>query len=319
MSQDRFQRRNTERWREIETLITALERDQKVVSLHTLPERYRELCAHLALARERRYGVELVDQLNALALRGHRQLYGGRRPRAGLRELFGFTFPRVVRARAGLVFASAALFYLPFCIMGWLVYRDSSLVYSLVDPATVAMFEDMYDPIKRAADERGAAGDLAMFGFYIRNNIGIALQTFAGGMLFGVGSIFFLVFNGLIMGAVAGHLTAQGFGETFWSFVIGHGAFELTAIVLAGASGLELGHALVAPGRRTRRDALVQTAREALPMVYGFAGMLAVAAVVEAFWSSSRWVPAEVRYVVGAALWLVVLAYFVVAGRTRAA
>ena len=99
-----------------------------------------------------------------------------------------------------------------------------------------------------------------MFGFYIRNNIGIAFQCFAGGIFAGLGSLFFLAFNGVAAGSPAGYLTARGHGETFYSFVVTHGAFELTAIVLAGAAGLRLGHALLVPGRHTRRAALERAA-----------------------------------------------------------
>ena len=66
----------------------------------------------------------------------------------------------------------------------------------------------------------------------------IAVSSNAAGLLFGLGSVLFLIFNGLIIGAICGHLTEIGYGQTFWSFVIGHGAFELTAIALAGAAGL---------------------------------------------------------------------------------
>ncbi len=108
-----------------------------------------------------------------------------------------------------------------------------------------------------------------MFGYYVMHNIGIAFQTFASGLLLGVGSAFFLVYNGLVIGAVAGHLSEIGFGQTFWSFVIAHGAFELTAIALAGAAGLQLGWALIAPRRLTRAEALKRAARKSVLLICG--------------------------------------------------
>ena len=92
-----------------------------------------------------------------------------------------------------------------------------------------------------------------MFGFYIRHNVGIAFQCFAAGLFAGVGSLFFLAYNGALIGAVAGYLTERGLAATFFSFVVTHSAFELTAIVLSGAAGLRLGTRLLAPGRQTRR------------------------------------------------------------------
>ena len=100
-----------------------------------------------------------------------------------------------------------------------------------------------------------------MFGFYIRNNIGVAFQCFAGGLFAGLGSLFFLAYNGAFGGAVAGYLTERGLSSTFYSFVATHAAFELTAIVLSGAAGLKIGHALLAPGRRTRVQSLVIATR----------------------------------------------------------
>jgi uncharacterized membrane protein SpoIIM required for sporulation len=101
--------------------------------------------------------------------------------------------------------------------------------------------------------------------------------------------------------------------------VITHGAFELTGIVLSGAAGLRLGHALVAPGRRTRLEALKHHAHETVVMMYGVFGLLLIAAFVEAFWSSSRWIPPVVKYASGATCWLLVLAYLGWQGRPRAA
>jgi uncharacterized membrane protein SpoIIM required for sporulation len=158
-----------------------------------------------------------------------------------------------------------------------------------------------------------------MFGFYIWNNVRIGFQTFAGGLLFGVGSVWFLGANGVIIGAVAGYLTEVGYAETFWSFVSGHSSPELLAIVISGAAGLRLGMALVAPGGLSRKAALVAAAKPAVRLMYGAAIMFMFAALVEAFWSPLTEFPFQVKIGVGLAGWALALAYFLFAGRGRAA
>ena len=133
-----------------------------------------------------------------------------------------------------------------------------------------------------------------MFGHYIRNNIGISFQCFAGGLFGGIGSLFFLAYNGAFGGAVAGYLTARGLSSTFYSFVATHSSFELTAIVISGAAGLRLGQAFLSPGRSTRTQSLVIAARDSIVLVYGVMAMLLIAAAVEAFWSSATWPPTAV-------------------------
>ena len=124
-----------------------------------------------------------------------------------------------------------------------------------------------------------------------------------------------MLFNGLTIGAVAGHLTGIGYHQPFWSFVIGHGAFELTAITFAGAAGLQLGAALLAPGCRTRAQALRLAAKHGIQLVCGATACLLIAAFVEAYWSSMTLTTPTIKYIVGAALWLLVGAYFMFAGR----
>ena len=137
----------------------------------------------------------------------------------------------------------------------------------------------------------------------------------AGGLFLGVGSIFFIVYNGALIGAVGGFLTERGLGATFYAFVATHSSFELIAIVLSGAAGLRLGQALVAPGRLTRRASLVQATRDTTPLIYGFTILLLIAAAVEAFWSSAPWIPPLVKYPVAAACWIGLLAYLLLQGR----
>jgi uncharacterized membrane protein SpoIIM required for sporulation len=117
---------------------------------------------------------------------------------------------------------------------------------------------------------------------------------------------------------VAAHLTNVGSGEPFWSFVSGHSAMELVAIALAGAAGLRLGAAVIAPGQRSRKAALVDAARIAVRLMIGAAAMFVIAAFIEGFWSPQRAVPATVKYAVGVTLWVLLIGYLVLAGRGRA-
>jgi uncharacterized membrane protein SpoIIM required for sporulation len=285
-----------------------------------MPSRYRRLCQSLALAAERQYSPELVDRLNRVALRGHHALYRNRaRQPWRVLEFLVADFPALVRREWRVVAGAAALFFGP--LLGLLAALQAwpEFVHYLLTPQQIAGFHEMYDPANRRLGMREADTSVAMFGFYIWNNVRIGFQTFAGGMLAGVGSAWFLGANGIVIGAVAGYLTQIGYHESFWSFVAGHSSLELIAIVLAGAAGLRLGLAIIAPGNATRRSALVAAAKPAVRIMYGAALMFVAAAFVEAFWSPLTEIPFDVKLTVGVAGWAVLLAYFALAGRARAA
>jgi len=229
-------------------------------------------------------------------------------------------FPRLVREQWRFVLTASLLFFGSLAGIALLVYLFPDLIYSIVSPQQVAEMQGMYDPdasrLGRAA-ERASSEDWMMFGYYVMHNIGIAFQIFAAGVLFGLGSVFFLIFNGLVIGAVSGHLTEIGYGQTFWSFVIGHGAFELTAIALAGAAGVQLGWALIAPGQLTRGESLRLAAHKSGQMLCGVMIFLLIAAFIEAYWSSMVWPAPWIKYLVGGILWTLVAAWLLLAGRTR--
>jgi uncharacterized membrane protein SpoIIM required for sporulation len=277
---------------------------------------YRQCCEHLALARERAYPVHLVARLEALAAQAHQRIY--RRHDYGLaalRDLLLFDIPAAVRALRWHLAIVAAVFVLPILALGVATWLDPHFVLTVVDANQVREFDRMYG--QEAAEHLGrtAGDDWHMFGFYVLHNIGIAFQCYAAGFFFAVGSVAMVLYNGLLFGALAGFLVTRGDAERFFSFVVTHSAFELTAIVLAGACGLKLGHALLAPGRRTRTQALRQAARETTPVMAGAFVLLLVAAAVEAFWSSSGWIAPGVKYGVGATCWALVFAYLGLQGR----
>jgi uncharacterized membrane protein SpoIIM required for sporulation len=316
MNQHEFEARHRTRWEEFERHLSAdasLSEEERA----ELPFRYRQLCHQLAIARGRLYSLELVDRLERLALRAHHQLYGQKRSlKSGLLYFLLEEFPGAIRRHVKAVLVALTLFFLPALIVGVWGSQRPEWIYAVLGEEGMQQVEKMYDPnAAQHQEERDVDLDVLMFGFYIEHNISIGLQCFATGLFAGIGSLFALIYNGVFLGAVSVYIHELGYGETFFPFVIGHGAFELPAIALMGAAGIEIGWALLCPGRARRGDALRWRARSVLPLVLGATAMLLIAALIEAFWSPRHAIPPEVKYLVGTVLWLLVAAHWLLAFR----
>ncbi len=321
------QQRRTD-WKRFETMVNRLER---ITSSRKMPARevfefsrlFRKLSGDLAIVRSREWGNDLAIYLNHLVTRGHNSFY--RAPPGTTRKFYDFlavTFPRLFRANIAYFVVAAILFFVPGGISWVVIQNDPSLAGRIIPNEFLEQFDSMYDSeSSQDSDEEIAHTGFEeertmMAGFYVRNNVGIALACFARGVLLGVGTVYTLLFNGILIGAIAGYVVSQGNAERFLSFVVSHGSFELTAIAVAGGAGLILGNALLHPGQRTRWDAIAVRGRDAVQIAAGAAVMLMIAAVIEAFWSPSG-IPAIVKYVVGGLLWLLVVLYLALAGRQR--
>ena len=326
MKQQEFENRYRDQWHQFERFISHVERKPTVRNKHEASETtfqdidfaraYRNICHALALAKQRNYSQHLVRYLNDLAVKGHQQFYQRKRVfSTTIIRFFSADFPALVRTEAATLLLATGMFLVPAAAMVVLTIENPELVYSVFSPSQVAEFESMYDPEARhIGRERQSDDDFFMFGYYIWNNIGISFRTFAGGIAFGLGSAFFLIYNGIVLGTVAGHLSDARFADTFYSFVITHSAFELTAIVLAGVAGLKMGTALISPGRQSRIEALTQASFAGVQILCGVVGMLVIAAFIEAYWSSLKFPVVAIKYGIGAITWIIVILYLALAG-----
>ena len=322
MKQERFVALHNREWDILQSWLNALERQPKRTMRQEqaldFPMSYRRLCHHLALARGRGYSHEVTDRLQRIVQQGHRVLY--RPPAPRWHRVAGFLvagFPRLVRAQWRCMVAAAVLFYVPALITLVLMQVRPELAHTVFSSAQLAAFEKMYDPAN-AHIGRNSGTDMQMFGYYVMNNVGIAFRTFASGLFFGVGAVYVLGANGVVVGGVAGHLTAIGYGGPFWRFVAAHSAFELTALVIAGGAGLRLGLTLLSPGRQRRGPALVAAGWIGAQLALGAFAMLVVAAFVEAYWSSIAALPDALKFGSGALLWVLVLGWLWRGGRAGA-
>ena len=298
------------RWDRLETLLS---RDWPSASEWSeLAALYRAVCADLARARSLGLSDDVTRYTDELAGRAHNALYGIRL-RVGVRivELIASEFPRELRAEWMMFALANVLFYGPFIvgILGALV--DTSFATRIVPAEQLAQMEEWYSTPDLV---RGSGEDAMMAGFYISNNVGIAFRCFATGILGGLGSMFFLVYNGLVLGTMIGYLTAVGKGGNLLSYVCGHTAWELTAIVVSGTAGLKLGWSLVETQGRTRTTSLRAAGPGLFRLVAGAAVMLFVAATIEAFWSAGP-VPVLGKYAFAVVQCGIVAAWLAFGGR----
>jgi uncharacterized membrane protein SpoIIM required for sporulation len=316
----RFEAQYAPLWDELQSELDRIEsggarRDGDAARLAQL---YRGCCEHLALSQERAYPIRLVQRLQSLAYRAHRVIYRRQDFGAGrLRQLVLVQIPEAVRLHRRYFLVALALLWVPTLLAAWATWRDPAFALRILEPGSLDEFRRMYGGEGQGLGPhgRGASGDLGMFGYYVMHNISLGFQCFAGGLFAGLGSALFLVYNGLFGGAVAGYVTASGHALNFYSFVVTHSAFELTAICLSGAAGLRIGHSWIAPGRRTRLEALKHASAEAVVLIYAVFVFLLVAAAIEAFWSSAPWVAPRAKFTAGALAWSLVIAYLWRQGR----
>lgn len=274
--------------------------------------RYREVAADLARART--YGVDsqVTAYLERLVAAGHSALYHGRGTRrAPLTQYLLADFPAAVVASWRQVLAAFLLFMIPAAV-GFVMLRERpQLAEEIVSPVMVSRAEQaaerQAEGIGYAAAESGERPVIAAA--IISNNIRVCIMAFAGGMLAGILTVLALVFNGLAIGTGFGVFANYGAAGYLGAFVAGHGVLELTAIFVSGGAGFRLAHALIAPGDRTRVDALVVDGRIAMRMMGAVVFLLAIAGSIEGLLSTSD-APDAWKYVVSAASAILLSLYF---------
>lgn len=311
MTAAEFIKRRRDDWVELEQMLSESGRGRRLRGSSEGASRFaslfRSACSDLARARAAGYPEDLIDYLNSLTARCHNLYYVAPPfPLGRVWSFFTTLFPLTIRRNAVYVVAGLILFYGPMAGMIGLSMVDDEALYQIVPKGLLKQVEKMYE--KGHAKGRGETEDFMMTGFYVKNNVGIAFQCFASGIFFGVGSIFVILINGIIIGAIVGFVIKTPSALNLLSFIVGHGPFELTAICISGAAGLRLGFGAVITKNRRRIDSLRLAGRDAVLLVLGAAVMLLCAALIEGFFSPSS-LPVEVKFGFGGATALFLVWY----------
>jgi len=291
---ERFVERRRERWEAFRAIAHRIERD----GMHGLPPdeipgfaaQYREIAADLARAWTYNVDPQVVEYLERLVASGHNALYRWRSkdPIPWWRYL-SRDFPAAVVQSRGYVLVSFLVFMVP-AIAGYTLLRARpELADDLASPVMVNRAQEAADRQARGIGYAQAKDEQlpVIAAAIISNNINVCFFAFAGGLLVGVVTIWSLAFNGWSLGLGLGVFANHHAAAYLLTFVAGHGVLELTAIFISGGAGLRLAHAIIAPGDRTRRDALVLEGLIAARMIGMVVVLLSIAGTIEGLLSAS--------------------------------
>jgi uncharacterized membrane protein SpoIIM required for sporulation len=310
-------------WHELDLLIMrfgeSTRRRPTTGEVLRLGELYRAACADLMLADDHDLPRETVAYLHALVGRAHNLIYraSGFDFRDWGRALFR-TAPRRLRSDPALRL-SALVFWGAFLMTALLAAGRKDFTARVVGESFVEQFDHMYaEPVNGERQDGARRSDTMMAGFYIQNNTSIGLRCFAWGIVFGLGSLYQLLSNAIVLGAVFGYMATNPHAANFFTFVTAHSAFELTAIVVSAAAGLRLGWGLIDTQGQSRVASLRREAVNSLPAVGAAVVLFVLAALVEGYVSASSlpyWSKASVALLSAAAI----LAYLALGGRADGA
>jgi len=314
---DRYIARNQASWDRLDELTRRARRrvgDLSPAELDELLQRYQRTAAQLSYVRTTYRDPALTGRLAASVAAAYGVVYGKRaRTWRTLAEFFTATFPAAVWQSRRFVAVAAACFVVPaLAVSLWLVNDPVALDAS----ASAAERRDYVEnQFEQYYSEQPSA---QFFTLVTTNNIRVGFLAFALGALLALPGAWVLALNGVYLGQAASWMITEGDALRFWGLILPHGALEITAIVIAGGAGLRLGWAVIAPGDRTRSQALTDEGRRAVTIVLGLVATFTVAGLIEGFVTGSGLDPA-LRVLIGLVGEAVFVTYLVVQGRAATA
>ena len=274
------------------------------LELRELAFLYRQLAADLSALRQDPTARNKTDELNGLLARAHSIVYSQKR--SGWRMVRDFLwcgYPRLFRQLLPYVLASLILFLAGAILGALMTIVRPDFMRMLLGPQMVHTIEQgkMWTESVTSMSPQASSS-------ITTNNIGVTFAAFAGGILGGLGTLYLIGFNGVLLGVVGAACQQHHMSLSLWSFVAPHGSLELPAIIIAGAAGMRLGYGLLFPGMYTRRYSITHAGAEAVRLLAGTIPMLIVAGTLEGFFSPSH-APAALKFVVAAVLFSLLVAW----------
>lgn len=312
MDEKLFIKENALFWKELENKVKILSKMSRLKKLNKkeideLIILYNQISNNLAYSRTNYGNSEITQYLNKLAASAHVIIYSS--SKLQIKDFFyfiGVGFPCLFRKHLKVFIISTLIFILSGFFVFVLTSINQENAYAFI-PAQMA------DNLRNEGNiEEG--NKLIQSVFIGTNNIKACFTAFALGITLGVGTIYVLYTNGVMLGCLAGITLNKGQAAFFWSLILPHGISELFAIFVCGAAGLIIGYSLINPGNLTRGQSLIKNGREAVLLVIGCIPILIVSAIIEGYFTPLN-ISYIYKYMFSVMMLILVVLYIALPGR----
>lgn len=244
------------------------------------PGLYRLVCADLAEAKMLKLSSDVIEYINNIVGHAHKILYHTPPLKKSVLKLFfKEKLPAILIKNKIFILLSAILFLGSYFISFYTVYNNPEYARAVISEEVLEMMESSYKT--GFTENRSAGAGTFALSFYIQHNVTIAFFSFAAGIFFGIGSVYFLLYNGIALGVISGYIVSLGHSRNFWNFVCAHSVFELTGLIISGAAGLCLGYTILKATRYYRKDYIKLKKENILTLVCAGFFMIVFAAAIE--------------------------------------
>lgn len=315
MKESVFITNNQKTWKELEDILKNYNARKKKPEdndrLHRLFYLYQTACGHLSVSRTRYGNSATTEYLNNLVARAHQVVYASK-PGSFSRIMYFLTrgFPSLIKKELPVFLLSTGIFMLAFLFSFTAVSYREDYALSFISEEYAEAARNITGS---SADLNYAVLSVAIF----TNNIRVGILAFALGITFGVGTVYVLVQNGMLLGALAAVSVNAGTDFVFWSLILPHGVPELFCVFVCGAAGLSMARAMVFPGLNSRRKSFVTGGKKALMMLLGTIPLFILAGLTEGYITPLPILPVY-KYII-AFVWLIVLILYIVPGKEKKA
>jgi uncharacterized membrane protein SpoIIM required for sporulation len=312
MNIQRWIARREPNWQRLDSLLRRIERfgwnSLEANEVGELASLYRCVVSDLARARTQNLSNPLVQNLHTLKTRACRQIDrdSPRQECFGVVKFYCWGLPAIVQQTFPYIALAAGLFVLGVLIAWLCIWQDPTFMSRVVPSRIISKVRE--DGELWTSSIVGI--EPLVFPEITINNLKVSLGAVAGGITAGAFTIYIMVFNGLLIGAVATLVGQNNLAYPFWAFVFPHGSLELPAILLAGGAGLLISKSLFFPVKYHRFYAIKLHGSQAIKLVFGIVPMLIIAGILEGFFSSNPSIPNPIKYLTGLCLFAILIMYF---------
>jgi len=296
MNVKQFVKMHREEWKQLEQLVLTMSKRRNAITGDTITQYhrlYQKTAQNLSYSQTYFPNDEVTQYLNGLVSKSHNLLYKDQVSSfKQIRHFFSTKFIGLLVEQWKFVVVAMILFIIGGVGSFIAVANDPLHIYAIL-PAEMAQGVNP----DRLGEGNGAVDSSLMSASIMTNNIKVAIFAFAGGITFGLVTVYLLVYNGIIIGALAALFWHHEKSYDFWAYIVPHGMIELTAIFIAGGAGLLMGYKLFVPGQYTRGYQLKHHAKRSVQLLLGTIPLFVIAGVIEGFITPAA-ISLEAKYIV---------------------